>query len=122
VSINTRVRATSEPFMVDVKVHHQRHRTHHICEVTLVTSQLDVPTSLTSDPSHLFRFHFVYCAKDVSELINHPFMIPPGTRVGGTSDRWSGGMGEGNFREVCLFATGLGKCECRGMSHKRVKV
>jgi hypothetical protein len=37
-----------------------------------LASQLDVPTSLTPTPSHLLRFHFVGCAKEVSNLINHP--------------------------------------------------
>ncbi len=39
-----------------------------------VTSQLDVPTSLTSVPSHLLCFHFVCCAKEVSDLVNCPVL------------------------------------------------
>ena len=42
--------------MFDTEVQHQRHRTRHIREVT---SQLDVPTSLTPSPSHLLCFYFV---------------------------------------------------------------
>ncbi len=30
------------------------------------------PTSLTSAPIHLLCFHFVCCAKEVIDLINHP--------------------------------------------------
>jgi hypothetical protein len=82
VSIKTRVRTTPESFMADTEVKHQRHRTRRICEVT---GQLDVPTSLTSAPSHLLRFHFVCCAKKVSKLINIPVVRFLGTRVGGTS-------------------------------------
>ena len=44
-----------------------------------------VPTSLTPDPSHLLRFHFVCCAKEVSDLISRPVVSLLGTRVGGTS-------------------------------------
>jgi hypothetical protein len=50
-----------------------------------VTSQLDVPTSLTPAPSHLLRIHFVCCAKEVSDFINRPVVRLLGTRVGGTS-------------------------------------
>jgi hypothetical protein len=55
--------------MGDAKVQHQRHRTRHIREIT---SQFDVPTSLTPAASHLLRFHFVDCAEEVSKLINRP--------------------------------------------------
>jgi hypothetical protein len=81
VSIKTRVRDTSETFMGDMEVQGQRHRTRLIHEVV---SQLDVPTSLTPDPSHLFRFQFVGCWKEVSNLINHPVVSLLGTRVVGT--------------------------------------
>ena len=67
--------------MGDVEVQHQRNRTRHVREVT---SQLDVPTSLTPDPNHLLCFHFVGCAKEVSKLINLPVVILFGTRVSGT--------------------------------------
>ena len=69
MSINTRVRAVSESDVGDVEIHHQRHRTRLILEVT---SPLDVPTSLTPVPNHLFRFYFVGCVKEVSNLINSP--------------------------------------------------
>ena len=50
-----------------------------------VTSQLDVPTSLTPAPSHLLCFHFVFCVKEVSRLINRPVVLFLDTRVDGTS-------------------------------------
>jgi hypothetical protein len=48
------------------------------------------PTPMSPDPltpalSHLLSFNLVGCAKDVSNLINHPIMNLLGTRVGGTS-------------------------------------
>ena len=76
------VRATAKTVVGDAEIHHQRHRTRHIREVT---RQLDVPTSLTPVPSHLMCFHFVVCAKEVRNLINHPVVILLGTRVCGTS-------------------------------------
>ena len=54
-------------------------------DIREVTSQLNVPTSLTPAPCHLLRFHFVGCAKEVSNLINRPVLSLLGTRVGGTS-------------------------------------
>ena len=66
--------------MGDVKVQHQRDR--RIREVVI---QLDVPTFLTPASSHLLCFHFVCCAKEVSDLINLPVVSLLGTRVGGTS-------------------------------------
>jgi len=80
--VSTRVRATSPTLMCDAQVQHQRHRTRRVREVT---SQLNVPTSLTPDPSHLLRFRFVCCAKEVIDFINHPVVSLLGTRVGGTS-------------------------------------
>jgi hypothetical protein len=53
--------------------------------MTVGLARFDVPTSLTPVPSHLLRFHFVGCAKEVSNLINRPVVSPLGTRVGGTS-------------------------------------
>ncbi len=82
MSIKTRVRVTSETFMGDVEVQHQRHRTRLIREVV---SQLDVPTLLTPASSQLLRFHFECCAEKVSDLINRPFVSLLGIRVGGTS-------------------------------------
>ncbi len=67
--------------MGDAEVHHQRHRTRRVREVT---SQLDVPTSLTPAPNHLLRLYFVGCAKEVSKLINRPVVSLFGTRVSGT--------------------------------------
>ena len=55
--------------MVDVEVQYQRHRTRLVREVT---HEIDVPTSLTPVPNHLFRFYFVGCAKEVRNLINRP--------------------------------------------------
>ncbi len=81
MSIDTRVRATSSTLMCDAEVQHQRHRTRRVREVT---SQLDVPTSLTPAPGHLLCFYFVGCAKEVSKLINHPVVSLFGTRVSGT--------------------------------------
>jgi hypothetical protein len=83
VSINTRVRATSKSFVGGAEIQQERHRTRCILEVT---SQLDVPTSLTPAPSHLLCFHFVGCAKDVSDSINRPVVTLSFTRVGGTSE------------------------------------
>jgi hypothetical protein len=68
--------------MWNAEVQHQRHRTRHIREVT---SQFDIPTSPTPASSHLLRFHFVFCAEKVSDLINRPVVSLLGTRVGGTS-------------------------------------
>ena len=68
--------------MGDAEIQHQRHRTRCILEVT---SQLDVPTSVTPDPIHLLCFHFVGCVKEVSNLINRPVVILLDTRVSGTS-------------------------------------
>ena len=81
MSINTRVRTTSESVVGDVEIHHQRDRTHRIREVT---SQLNVPTSLTPDPRHLLRFYFVGCAKEVRNLINQPVVILVGSGMGST--------------------------------------
>jgi hypothetical protein len=75
--------------MGDTEVKHQRHRTRRILEVTC---QLDVPTSLTLAPSHLLRFHFVCCAKEVSKLIDSPVVRLLGTRVGSTSAEGSKGV------------------------------
>ena len=52
--------------MCDTEVQHQRHRTRHIHEIT---SQFNVPTSLTPALSHLLCFHFVGCVKEVNNLI-----------------------------------------------------
>jgi hypothetical protein len=68
--------------MGDTEVKHQRYRTRWIHQVT---SQLDVPTSLTSVPNHLLCFHFVCCPKEVSKMINNPVVNLPDTQVGGTS-------------------------------------
>ena len=82
VSVNTRVRATAKTVVGDAEIQHQRHRTRHNREIT---SQFDVPTSPTPAPSHLLRFHFVGCAKEVSNLMNRPVVSPLGNRVCGTS-------------------------------------
>ena len=82
MSINTRVRATSKSFVGGAEIQQERHRTRCILEVT---SQLDVPTSLTPAPSHPLRFHFVCCEKQDSDFINRPFVNLLGTRVSGTS-------------------------------------
>ena len=81
MSINTRVRATSESVMGDAEVQHQRHRARLVREVT---RELDVPTSLTPAPYHLLRFYFVGCAKEVSNLINRPVVRLFGSRVSST--------------------------------------
>ena len=81
VSINTRVRSTSESVVGDTEVQSQRHRTHRVREVT---RQLDVPTSLTPHASHLLCFYFVGCTKEVRNLINLPVVNLFDTRVGGT--------------------------------------
>ena len=77
MSINTKVRTTPDSVVGDAKVELERHRSHRICEAT---SQLDVPTSLTSAPSHLLRFHFVCCAKEVSELVEEGQRAESGQR------------------------------------------
>ena len=66
--------------MVDTEVQHQRHRVHLIHEVT---RELYVPTSLTPAPNHLLRFYFVGCAKEVSNLTNHPVVSLFGSRMSG---------------------------------------
>jgi hypothetical protein len=48
-----------------------------------ITSQFNVPTSLTPALRHLLRFHFVGCAN--GELINRPVVSLLDTRVSGTS-------------------------------------
>ena len=68
--------------MCETLVQYQRHRTRHIHEIT---SQFDVPTSLTPALSHLLRLHFVGCVKEVSSSINRPVVNLLGTRVVGTS-------------------------------------
>ena len=81
MSINTRVRATSESVMVDVEVQHQRHRTLLVREVT---RGIDVPTSLTPAPNHLLCLYFVGCGKEVRNLINFPVVSLFDSRVSGT--------------------------------------
>jgi hypothetical protein len=66
VSIKTRVRATCKSFVEDPEIHHQRHRTRR--GIREVTTELDVPTSLTTAPSHLWCSYFVCCVKEVSDL------------------------------------------------------
>ena len=78
MSINTRVRTTSPSIMGHAEVQHQRHRARRVRKVT---RELDVPTSLTPAPNHLLRFYFVGCAKEVSNLINHPVVRLFGSRV-----------------------------------------
>ena len=67
--------------MCDAEVQRQRYRIRRIREVG---SQLNVPTSLTLAPSHLLSFNLVRCAKEVSNLINHPVVSLFGSRVTGT--------------------------------------
>jgi transcriptional regulator with AAA-type ATPase domain len=55
--------------MGDAEVQYQRHRARLIREAA---SQLNIPTSLTPALSHLLRFHFVGCVKEVRNLINRP--------------------------------------------------
>ena len=68
--------------MCNVEVQYQRNRTSHIREIT---SQFNIPTSLTPALNHLLCFHFVGCAKEVRNLTNHPVVILLDTRLGGTS-------------------------------------
>ena len=68
--------------MCDSEVQNQRHQTLRLREVDI---QINVPTSLTPTPSHLLRFYVVGCAKEVSNLINHPVVNLLDTLVGGTS-------------------------------------
>ncbi len=63
--VNTRVRSTPESVVGDEDIQDQR-------RIRDVTSQLDVPTSLTPAPIHVLCFYFVGCVKEVSNLINHP--------------------------------------------------
>jgi hypothetical protein len=51
------------------KVQHQWHWTRRIHEVV---TQLDVPTFLNPDSSHLLCFHFVCCVEKIRDLVNHP--------------------------------------------------
>ena len=82
MSVNTRVRSTPESVVVgDSEIQDQRNRTRLIREVT---SQLEVPTSLTPGPSHVLCFYFVGCPKEVIQLLNHPVVNPFVTGVGGT--------------------------------------
>jgi hypothetical protein len=82
VSINTRVRATSETFINDVEVQHRRHQS---CLIREVASQLYVPTLLTPASSHQLCFHIVCCGEKISTLTNYPVVSLLGTRVDGTS-------------------------------------
>ncbi len=79
---------------VVVEVQHQRHRTRLVREVT---HELDIPTSLTPAPNHLLRLYFVGCAKEVSNLINHPVMNLFGSRVIGTGANMIAESVDGNF-------------------------
>jgi len=81
VSINTMIRTTPESFVGYAEVQHQRHRVRRIREVA---SHLDVLTLLTPTPSHLPRFYFMNCGKEVSNLVNRPIVSLLGTRVGST--------------------------------------
>jgi hypothetical protein len=81
VVVNIRVRVTSESVVGDMEIQHQRHRTRRIREVT---SQLNVPTSLTPALNHLLRFYFVGGAKEVSNLINRPVVSLFGSGMGST--------------------------------------
>jgi hypothetical protein len=63
------------------EVQHQRQRARRIRDVA---SQVDVPTMLTPSPNHLSSFCLMGCAKDVSNLVNHPIVSLLGTRVGST--------------------------------------
>ena len=81
VSINTRVRATSESVMGDAEVQHQRHRARLVREVT---RELDVPTSLTPAPNHPLRLSPVGCPKEVRQLLNRPVVSLFGSRVSST--------------------------------------
>ena len=62
---------SSESVVGDEEIQHQRYRIHRIREVTRQL-RVNVPTSPTPDPNHLLRFYCVGCAKEVSNLINHP--------------------------------------------------
>ena len=70
---------TPDSFVGDAKVQHQRDR--RIREVVI---QLDVPILLTPVPSHLSRFCFLGCTKEVSNLVNRPIVNLLDTRVDGT--------------------------------------
>ena len=70
--------------MGDVEVQYQSHRTRHIRELT---SQFDVPASLTPALSHMLRFQFVGYAKEVSNYIIRPVVSLLDTRVGSTGSR-----------------------------------
>ncbi len=81
-----------------------------------VTSQLDVPTSLTPAPNHLLWCYFVGCVKEVSKLINHPVVSLFGTRVSGT--------GANMITEIVndkLFATRWGSSPSAGTGRATVR-
>jgi hypothetical protein len=82
VVVKTRVRATSETVMVDVEVHHQRHRTHRARKVGL---QLDIPTLSTPAFSDMLCLGVMCGTEKVSQLINLPVMSLFDTRMSGTS-------------------------------------
>ena len=74
MSIQIKVRATSETVVGDPKVQDQSHRSHRVPKVV---NQL-IPTIPTPAFSYMLRFRFICCAKKVSKLVNRPV-------VGGTS-------------------------------------
>jgi hypothetical protein len=86
VSINIRIRDTSETDVVNTEVLHQRHR---VRRVRKVGSELYVPTMMTPASRHLVCLNFVCCTEKVNELVNHPAVCLYlfGTRMSGTSTK-----------------------------------
>jgi hypothetical protein len=82
VSVKTRVRATYETVVVDVEVHHQRHR---VRRVRKVGRQLNIPTMSTPTFSNVLRLGFMCGTEKVSQLFNRPVMSLFDTRMSGTS-------------------------------------
>ncbi len=68
--------------MDDVEIQHQRHRTRRVRKVD---GQLNIPTKPTPAISYVFRFHYMCCPEEVSNLVNHQVVCLFGTRMSGTS-------------------------------------
>ena len=92
--------------MCDQEVQHQSHRTRHIREIT---SQFDIPTSLTPAFNHLLCFHFVGCPKEVINLTNRPVVSLLGTRVVCTSAEVVPKRIDLNFRQPYVYYESLNR-------------
>jgi hypothetical protein len=82
VSIQIKVKATSETVVDDAEIQHQRHRARRVGKVG---RQLNIPTMSTPAFSNVLRLGFMCGTEKVSQLLNRPVMSLFGTRMSGTS-------------------------------------